>query len=150
MRKKAFRGSLTIEMSLLLPLLVFLIWNILYLAFFLYDQSTVLQGNYCTALRTERVYGSEEEKWTVAEEKYHLAVRKKVVCGTIEKEIAIAEKGGVSVKTELKMRAPAAGFYDSVWQGVQMQEAEKWQPVTFIRNCRKAEDVLDFLQKESE
>ena len=46
----------------------FLIWNIIYLSFFLYNQSVGLQGSYCTALRTERLCGTNEEKYDAAKE----------------------------------------------------------------------------------
>lgn len=145
--RKAFQGSTTIEAALLLPFLIFLIWNLLYLAFFLYDQSTSLQGSYCTALRTERHYGTEAEKESLAEKKYELAVRKKLVEAGASHQIDLADN--VTVETELDMRAPATGFFQSSWHGVQKQCAEKWEPVAFIRGCRRVEDIAGLLKDEN-
>lgn len=144
-RKNAFRGSLTVEVSLLFPFLIFLLWSIFYLALFVYDQSAALQGSYCTALRTERYDGTKEEKEELAEKKYELSVRKKIAGGRITPEIQITED--VSVTTLLDMKAPAAGLFKNAWHGQQRQQAEKWQPVAFIRKCRLAEDISEILKK---
>lgn len=146
--RKAFQGSATIEAALLLPFLIFLIWHILYLAFFLYDQSTILQGSYCTALRTERHYGTEEEKESIAEKKYEQAVRKKLVEAVASYTINLTDT--VTVETEVDMRTPANGFFQGSWHGGQKQSADKWEPVEFIRNCRRASDIAELLKLKTE
>ncbi len=138
-------GSFTVEAAYLLPRIFFLILNLLYLSFFLYDQSTIMQGCYCTALRTERLTAEEDVKEEEAETKYEKAVAEKVVCGSVEKEIDIAEEG-VTAKATFDMKAPAGLVFQSDWQGEQKQTAEAWQPVEFIRNCRKAENLLEYIQ----
>lgn len=140
-----WKGSFTVEAAYILPLIVFLIWNIVYLSFFLYNRSTILQGSYCSALRTERLYGTENEKREEAEEKYQLAVEEKTVCGTLTEEKEITNEK-VSVRTKLDMQAPGGLFFWSSWHGEERQTAEKFQPVTFIRNCRKTENIWNLLQ----
>lgn len=147
--RKGLKAGYTVEAAYLLPLIVFLIWNILYLSFFLYDQSAILQGSYCTALRTERFIGTIEEKTEMAEQKYDHSVKEKVVCGSIYDEKDVTQ-GAITVNTKLNMYAPAGHFFQSLWRGEQRQRAEKWQPVTFIRNCRKTEDILDLLRAGNE
>ena len=141
-----FQGSITIEVSLLMPFLIFLIWNILYLALFTYNQSTILQGNYCTALRTERSLGTREEREQLAEKKYDVSVKKKLAGGNVVEEIEISE--AVTVATTLNMQSPAIGFFHSTWQGKNEMQVEKWQPVTFIRNCRVVENIADALKNQ--
>lgn len=148
MKKRELKGSMTIEASLLMPLIVFLIWNVLYMSFFAYNQSCALQGNYCTALRTER-HCKKEEKNELAEKKYELSVKERLVCADSAKEIEITNKN-VAVTTSVTMHAPGAGFFHSTWQGKQRQQADVWQPVTFIRLCRSAENILDVIQDENE
>lgn len=147
-RKKGrcFRGSVTVETSCLMPLIIFLIWNVLFLSFFVYDQTVTVQGSYCTALRIQRLTNKEMEKLEEGEKKFEEAVAERVVCGRLEHQISV-EKEAVSVKTTLKMNAPAGLCFQSVWQGCQEQRAEKWEPVNFIRACRKAENILEFLKK---
>ncbi|WWR15827.1 hypothetical protein V1224_15355 [Lachnospiraceae bacterium JLR.KK008] len=146
-QKRKLKAGYTIEAAYLLPLIVFLIWNLLYLSFFLYDQSVMLQGSYCTALRTERLAGTVEEKRELAEKKYEHSVEKKIVCGSAKNEKNVTW-GTVTVSTELNMYAPAGQFFQSIWKGKQKQSAQKWQPVTFIRNCRKTKGIWDWLQEE--
>lgn len=140
-----FQGTFTIEVSLLMPLLIFLIWNLLYLAFFLYDQSTILQGCYCTALRTERMTGTEEEKSIAAMEKYQWSVRKKAVAAVLKENIKM-EQGAVTVETEFSMKAPGGSYFQSIWKGKQTLKADAWEPVAFIRTCRKAENIGNIIQ----
>ena len=85
----SFKGSFTLEAACLMPVIVFLIWNIIYLSFFLYNQSVGLQGSYCTALRTERLCGTNEEKYDAAKEKYEQAVIKKTAAASVRQEIEI-------------------------------------------------------------
>lgn len=138
-KRIAFRGSFTIEASFLMPLLVFLIWNVMYAAFFVYDQSTALQGNYCTALRTERMAGTLKEKTRAAEEKYDLSVRKKIAAADLRSSIEVTERE-ISVETGFTVRGPGGQFLHSLWEGRQKQSIKLWEPVKFIRNCRKVKD----------
>ncbi len=141
----AFQGSFTVEASLLLPMIIFLIFNLLFLSFFLYDQCTILQGCYCTALCTERAIGTEEEKNAVALEKYKWSVRKKAVAANISEDINV-QNGSVTVETMFSMKAPGRYFFQSIWNGRQKQTADQWEPVTFIRKCRKAETIGNIIQ----
>lgn len=143
-----FRGSFTIEAACLLPVIVFLIWNLLYLSFFLYNQSMGLQGSYCTALRTERLCATDEERYREAEEKYKQAVIRRTAAASVEEEIEINRKY-VQVKTVLHMRAPG-NMFQSLWEGYQKQSAAVWEPKAFIRKCRKAEKIGDLIQTGNE
>ena len=64
------KASVTVEASLILPFVIFLIWNILYVSFFVYDQALLTQGSYTTALKAERYVGDLQERSDVAELKY--------------------------------------------------------------------------------
>lgn len=147
-RSKNQKGSLTIEISFLMPFIVFLIWNVVYLAFYLYNQGATLQGSYQTALRIERYAGSEAEKNALAEEKYQDAVKTRIVCAESTKQIEISEKE-VVVETRIQMRTPGKGFFHNVWQGGQRQQAEEWKPVRFIRTCRSAENIWNNFQNNN-
>lgn len=145
-KENGLKGSLTVEASYLLPILILLIWNILFLSFFVYDQTVMTQGSYCTVLRTQRLTGEQAERLEEGEKKFKEAVAERIVCGRLEHQISM-EKESVSIKTKLTMNAPAGLCFQSLWQGGQEQCVEKWEPVNFIRTCRKAENVLEFLQK---
>lgn len=133
------------EAAYLLPMIFFLIWNVLFVSFFVYDQTVMLQGSYCTALRTERMRGTEEEKQKEAEYKFRESVAERVVCGHLEHQLSVTEET-VIVKTKLEMNPPGGHYFQGFWQGAQQQSAEKWKPVAFIRDCRKTENILQLLQ----
>lgn len=138
--KSRVNGSVTIEASLLLPFLIFLLWNLLYLSFFVYDQCAILQGNYCTALRIARSTAQEGEKDALAEKKYKEAVTDKLVCGEGKKEMEITEEE-VLVTTEMTIRAPGEAFFPSLWTIRQRQTADVYRPVRFIRLCRSGQNA---------
>jgi len=143
--KRGLKGSFTIEVSYIMPLVIFLIWNILFLSFFLYDKCVLMQGSYCTALRTERFFGKETEKEEEAKEKYRQAVEQKIICGAISGKKEVTSKG-ITVESELNMQAPGGLFYLSDWQGQEKQTAEVYEPVAFIRKCRKGENLWNYIQ----
>lgn len=140
-RCRGFEGSYTIELSLLIPFILFLIWNLLFLSFFLYDQSTALQGSYTTALRTERLLGAVGDKQSEAEKKYELVVSGKMACGEATPDIEATEKD-VRVGTKVSMNAPGVPFYDSLWSGEHIMKADEWKPVKYIRMIRKGEKLI--------
>jgi len=148
-QEKVWRGNFTVEAACIVPIVFFLIWNVLYLSFFLYNESLSLQGSYCTALRTERLVAPEAEKVREAEKKYEESVKKRIAMGQVESTKNVSE-GDVTVRITHSMKAPAGWLFSSDWRGEQEQTALAWQPVDFIRNCRKAEAIQDFIQAESE
>ena len=85
-----FQASMTVESSFLLPLIFFLILNILYLSFFIYDQCILMQGCYVTALRLERLE-CEEEKQRIADEKFDRSTAKRLACANAERQIEMTD-----------------------------------------------------------
>ena len=140
-----WKGSLTVEACYLLPLIFLLIWNVLYLALYLYNQSVIVQGSYCTALRTERWIGSQEQRIEEAERKYAAAVEQKIAVGRVDREVIVGTDG-VTVRSGLTMEAPGGRFFLSIWRGKQEQRADRWEPVSFLRACRKAENIWQIVQ----
>lgn len=148
MKQKMLRGSVTIEASLILPFLIFLIWNLCYLSFFLYDQNIALQGNYTTALRAERGGSAEAEKYQLAEEKYKRAVGEKLVCAESRKEIEIKEDE-ITVTTKFSMKAPGGMLFYSGWESDQKMKVKSYEPVAWIRRCRSTENMLEQIQSKN-
>lgn len=136
-------GSITMEASFLLPLIVYLIWNCVFLCFFVYDQCIVMQGSYCSALRAERLIADNSEKRAMLEEKYRQTVENRKVMCNIRSQKELSDQR-ILIDAEINMKAPGGGFFFSNWKSGQHQAVEKFEPVTFIRMCRKAEDVADF------
>ena len=138
-----WKGSITVEASFLLPLIVYLIWNCVFLSFFVYDQCIVMQGSYCSALGAERLVADDSEKKVMLEEKYRETVEnRKVMCSiSTEKELSDQK---IVIDAGINMKAPGGRFFFSNWRSEQHQAVEKFEPVAFIRMCRKAENLIDF------
>lgn len=136
-------GSITVEASFLLPLIVYLIWNCIFLSFFVYDQCIVMQGSYCSALRAERLMADDPEKRAVLEEKYRQTVENRKVMCSISTEKELSDQR-ILMNTGISMKAPGGRFFFSTWGSNQHQVVEKFEPVVFIRMCRKAENIIDF------
>ncbi len=136
-------GSITVEASFLLPLIVYLIWNCVFLCFFVYDQCIVMQGSYCSALRAERLIGDDSEKKAVLEEKYRRMVENRKVMCSIDSEKELSGQR-ILIDTRIRMQAPGGKFFYSGWGSGQRQTVETFEPVSFIRMCRKAENIMDF------
>lgn len=136
-------GSVTVEASFLLPLIVYLIWNCVFLSFFVYDQCIVMQGSYCSALRAERLAADDSEKRAMLEEKYRRMVENRKVMCRISSEKELSDQR-ILIDTRINMQAPGGQFFYSSWGSGQRQTVETFEPVSFIRMCRKAENIMDF------
>lgn len=141
------QGSLTVEVSLLMPFILFVIWNIIFLSFYLYDHSTALQGCYMTALRTERWLGDIQEKQSEAEKKYEEAVSSKMACAEESQDLQVRDKG-VTVGCNVMMNAPGLPFYQSSWEGGHKMTADDFRPVRYIRNIRKLKKAVSAIDGE--
>lgn len=142
------KGSYTVEASFLLPMFFFLILYLLYMSFFLYNQCVIVQGSYRTALSIQRLPGKEEERLLYGEEKYKEVVTKRLAgISSLDKKI-IFQGQDVEVITKGNMQVPVKFLFLGSWNLVQKQSAEKMEPVSFIRNCRKAERILKGITEE--
>ena len=142
-----FQASMTVESSFLLPLIFFLILNILYLSFFIYDQCILMQGCYVTALRLERLE-CEEEKQRIADEKFDRSTAKRLACANAERQIEMTDTQ-VKVSAAASVRAPGISFFQSFWKGRQEQTVDSWYPKHFIRRCRSAKGLLGLSNGET-
>lgn len=138
--KRRFKASYTIEASYILPIIIVLIWYLLFLSFFLYDQCVIMQGSYQAALRAERLLGTKEEKEALAFTKYEVDVKKKLIYMMPEKEIEVDEDR-ILLRTNSEMKFPGGIFFQKSWKARQQQKAASYEPVKFIRECRRYEKI---------
>ncbi|MCR4705283.1 MAG: pilus assembly protein [Lachnospiraceae bacterium] len=139
------KASVTIEASLILPFAIFLIWNILYVSFFVYDQALLTQGSYTTALKAERHIGDLNEKSGIAEMKYENDVKDRIVIGSVTMKQTVTDEE-TEVETQLSLTGPGSAFYNSNWGAEQKKRVDGYRPVNFIRNCRQLEKIKSGLK----
>lgn len=132
-------GYMTLEISLIMPFILFLLCNICFMAIFLYDNSTMNQGAYVTALIAERTL-ENQDKMGKATIKYEESVRSRLVGAIENSSINIGNKG-VVVKSHISMETPAKWIYESFWNMVCEQKADRYEPVLYIRNIRNVKNV---------
>lgn len=141
------KASVTIETSLILPFVIFLIWNTLYFSFFVYDQALLTQGSYTTALKAERYVGDLGERSDAAEMKYENDVKDRIVIGSVTMKQTVTDEE-TEVETQLSLTGPGSAFYNSRWDAGQKKRVDAYRPVNFIRNCRQLEKIKRGLNSE--
>ncbi len=129
------KGYLTLEMSLIMPFVIFLICNLCYLAVFLYDNLTLIQGCYVTALIAERTL-EEGEKSVKSQGKYLESIKSRVVA--CKEDVSMSIGRDVQVNGKIQMNTLAAWIYQSNWELNVRQIADCYEPVLFVRNIKNS------------
>lgn len=137
--KKSYGAYMTLEMTFIMPFVIFLICNIYFLAVFLYDNSAVIQGDYVTALIAERTLG--DEKREKAEIKYNESIKARIVAADETSSIDIGSTG-VDVETKISVKTPAGFIYKSDWKMANKTKVDNYEPVLFVRNTKVAADLM--------
>lgn len=155
-RKLYAPGSATVEMSILMPLLTVLFILLLFLGIYLYDQLVVYCDAYLAAMdAVSKPQLSNEEAYMTAKERLNAETEKGIAAvQTLDTEIRV-EWNTVTIACYGQMQVPAVsetGFFPE-WKIFYPQataSASRHEPVTFIRQCRKLEQLLQEKEGESD
>ena len=143
------KGSATVELSILMPMICVLIIVLMYMGFYLYDRTVMYADAYLAAL-----YGVENPQLD-NEEAYEKAavVLSKQMEGQLialpepETEICVTYEGiEISFTGEVEVPVIGENSFFSEWRVFAMDEAVsalRHRPVTFIRQCRKLERLVE-------
>ena len=147
--KVRFRGSATIEMSILMPMLVVILLLLIYMSFYLYDRTMMYCNAYVAAL-----YGVEDPDES-NEESYE-KVKARIEELLQGQTIAMTETGmdiqvdyqGIRIDFCGNVDVPIAGetIFWGEWNRFDVCGAvsvQRHKPVTFIRQCRKIEQLIE-------
>lgn len=137
------KGSYSIEMGMILPLVLFVLVGIIYLVFYLYDISLMRQTVYLAGLRggysrnrTEEYvnvvlqYGQEKQKelWAAKDAQFQTEIR----------------GNKIEINCEGRVEVPFGGrYFKNLWDYRIELRMERKRPVQLIRNCRKVEGLLE-------
>lgn len=136
-------GYLTIEAAIIVPIALFCILLILFLAFFQYDRCLLEQDLKMTMLRTSNMtyYTNQELYNELHEQKLYLNEIEYPNFTWIEQKHKIGPQ-----KTEVSVMGKVHNFFGGLlfsapstklW-GIDIKETlEKYDPVSFIRKCRR-------------
>lgn len=156
MMKKTEKGSATVELSILMPMICTLILLLLYLGLYLYNRTVLYGAAYLAAYRSVfKANAANEDAYLVADRELQEQMdRQLVVMNGIQTDITVTYDE-VLVSYEGRMEVPFidehSPFHD--WGLFYVQEevsAKRHKPVTFIRQCRKLEKLAEDEEEEAE
>ncbi len=142
------RGSATLEMSILMPMLCILLILLIYMGFYLYDRTVLYCDAYLSALYAVCEPDSKnEDAYITADENMQESVKEQLIAMPSVRVGVTVDYGQVRVDYEGAVEVPIAdqNIFFQEWNAFQISEsctAKRHKPVTFIRQCRKAEQLL--------
>lgn len=141
MYKKRKNAYMTLEASLVIPLIVGGIIFLLFLGFYLYNACVIKQAVYVAALRGSQLTNvtSDEVEAYVQQQLENLMGNQILARENMEKEISVSI-GKVKVRISSHMQMPLTEWISSVtnlWSIESKAEASRINPVDIIRNVRK-------------
>ncbi|MBO4375606.1 MAG: pilus assembly protein [Lachnospiraceae bacterium] len=147
MKKIKYKGSYTVEASLLFPFILSVIILLMYISFFMHDKCVMNQSAYQAALRASRVKTGENEVMGTAERAAG-ELMNKTVLATSDVTHSIDISGSeVQVRYEGTLKIPAGVLFMDICgsDGIKVEGkgcAKRKDPVKFIRQCRVVEKMV--------
>ncbi len=142
MKKKIWvNGYFTIEAALLMPMVLFCIFFVLYVGFLQYDRCIAEQDAKIMLLRASNMKEkSESEIEAELSACPELATKKKVLfSSSLEKRIKVQKtKTQIGIQGGVRTVLQQMNFFTYAAE----YETDRYNPVEFIRNCRKAEQYF--------
>ncbi len=143
------RGNATVEVSILMPMLCVLIILLMYLGFYLYDRTVLYADSYLAALQgvsdadmtNEEAYRQVTDSLEMQMEGQLIAVSKMETGVTVTYDEVI-----VSYESEVEVPVIGENPFFAEWGVFEISgvvSAARHRPVTFIRQCRKLERLLE-------
>lgn len=141
MFEKEKSAYMTVEASLVIPLIFGGIIFILYIGFYLYNFTTVKQVAYIAALRGSQIkdMSSTEIENFVEKQVDELLSGQILAKENIKKEVEVS-LGSIKVKIYTSIKIPFAGltsFADSLWEISGESRVNRVEPIEIIRGVRK-------------
>ncbi len=137
---------LSLEASLIVPLIFMLIICFIYLMFFLYDSCLIKQVAYTAALRgsQEKRLSEKEIEQKVNQNIEELIGNRLIMSSEISRVINVSVfQVEVEIQSVVKMPFPNTFIFNmSEWKINEKAVAKRVDPVSYIRGVRKAKEIL--------
>ena len=148
------KGSYTIEAVVLVPMIFTIIVLCIYLSFYLLNREVITQNCYISALRgslTTQENQMESEADTTWQE---LGTNRILAMNVAMPEITVSGKN-ITVKYLGNMQIPTGTMAIRIlsktgWNIEVTKTAKRWEPVSFIRNAKKLENVTNQYRSSKE
>lgn len=141
MMRKELKGSVTVEASVVLPMIVYILLLVVYLAFYQYSNYALAADGYVSAFRGSRanlLAGNSDQTVCAAMEQFMKeplpgvgGVSYETKSGMWRNEITI--KGSIRIPFAQSVIAGKYPISMNVY-------AQRTEPALFLRNCRKIEE----------
>lgn len=140
---KGMKGSFTIEASVILPLIVYILLLVVYLSFYLYSSYVLSLDAYMSVFRGSRADMLCDNAYQVTEKAMQTFLTEQLpAVGDIEYNIQ-STMWKTRMEVQGKVKIP---FLQTVWNHIFplyiVRYAERTEPVFFLRNCRKIQAGL--------
>lgn len=140
--KKRVNGYMTLEAAMLMPLVWFVLFFAVFMGFFLYDRCIAEQDCKIILLQTSNMEEKDEaEIIRKIKERVNLADKKKLLfSNSVEQQFHVTDQKAVikikgTVPTVLNGLLKDGRF--SFFSYASEYETDRYDPVKFIRNCRR-------------
>lgn len=143
------KGSATVELSILMPMICVLLMVLMYLGFYLYDRTVLYADAYLAALSgVEDPALDNEEAYREAAEVLAMQMEKQLIALPEPQTEICVTYDGIEVTFTGNVEVPILGenSFFSEWDVFAVSgavSASRHRPVTFIRQCRKLEKLVE-------
>lgn len=139
-------GYMTVEATLIIPMVLYICISIVYIGFFQYDRCVMKQDAYRAALAGSSIYReNNQEVYNASCHMLESYGKEKYIATGCSQEVTI--QGSVNVSMEGFVKAPFQGIKDLAgvpgWEIKEQAESKCINPVVFIRLCRQIKDNVD-------
>lgn len=142
-------ASTTVEASIILPMICFIIIFLFYLCFFLYSRAELSKDAYACVLRASQmeILDKKEIYKRAKKESKDLLRERELQIADYEEKIEI-KNNRVSVTYSMSQKVPFAGNMgllkgQHMWKFTVTKTAKRLHPVSFIRDCKKITELWD-------
>lgn len=149
--KKWKKGSFTIEVSIVMPIIVIVVVMVIYISFFLYNRCIITQKSYIAAFRgsmyeegvtdpvLDKIEYIERENNSLYENKLIAAQGGHTDYDIQNKSITVCTKAYIKVPFSLLLKEQ--GFYNG-WKIEEQKKVNIIKEIQFIRSCRNLEKII--------
>ncbi|MDE5819210.1 MAG: pilus assembly protein [Lachnospiraceae bacterium] len=148
MFRKDARGSATIEMAVLMPMIAVLMILLIYLALYLYDRTVLYGDAYLAALRASELSEERSEEVYAKADAWFSSLKEGqlIALSEMSRELTVDAKGvRILYNGEVVVPIMTGNMIFDQWESFCFSGdayAARHRPVTFIRRCRVLEELL--------
>lgn len=145
-------GYMTVEATLIMPVVLYLCIFVMYSGFFLYDRCVMKQDAFRAVLKGSSIYGQDNtEAYNATWEQLENITAKKYIATDCQYEVRVQDKVSVSINGYIEM--PFWGLANLIgnagWEIAETVESKCLNPTLFVRMCRQLTEAGEAWTEEN-